>query len=224
MYAPVLVVPTTDYGLSVPVVIGTNIIRICKRACSDDSAIPEEWNAAFQAVQNGFVGQVKSTNQRPLALKPLETVTLSGLARKEYHTGAAVTEPSESASSRVGICPCVVELQQSGRSQRVPVRIYNMSAKTIQIQPRTVLCELQEVKVLRHADPPIKPATTTALVHSQVTSEADSAKPDRIDLDDTDLTADKRGEWMICSRSGTMYFPRDRQILDIHHWWNTTSS
>lgn len=41
----------------------------------------------------------------------------------------------------------------TGENQRLPVRIFNMSAKIIKIRPNSTLCELQEVKVLRNADP-----------------------------------------------------------------------
>ena len=39
-----------------------------------------------------------------------------------------------------------------GKNQRVPIRIYNVSAKEIEITPKTTLGELQEVKVLRHLE------------------------------------------------------------------------
>ena len=64
----------------------------------------------------------------------------------------AVTENSESASSRLGVCPRVVALDKAGQNQRVHVRVFNMSAKAITVSPHTTLCQLQEVKVLRNLD------------------------------------------------------------------------
>ena len=65
---------------------------------------------------------------------------------------SAVTENTEGASIKLGICPRVVSLQSPGKYQRVPVRLYNMAASPITIKPNSCLCELQEVKVLGSAD------------------------------------------------------------------------
>ena len=43
-------------------------------------------------------------------------------------------------------------METSGKNQRVPVKIYNVSAKPIEITPKTPLCELQEIEVLRNMD------------------------------------------------------------------------
>ena len=55
-------------------------------------------------------------------------------------------------SSRIGFCPRVVKLDPKGKNQRVPVKIFNVSAREVQIEPRTPLCELQEVQVLRNLE------------------------------------------------------------------------
>ena len=80
-------------------------------------------------------------------------MTLSGFTRKKGNIETAVTEQTESASDRIGVCPRVVSLQSSSRNQIIPVRIFNISAKAITIKPQTTLCELQEVKVLKKIDP-----------------------------------------------------------------------
>ena len=46
-----------------------------------------------------------------------------------------------------GVCLRVVKLDPKGKNQRVPVKIFNVSARKVQIEPRTPLCELQEVRV-----------------------------------------------------------------------------
>ena len=134
--------------------IGTNVIEKVKDKCPADkvSEIPSQWNNAFLSLQNGFVGFVKLTNKRDINIQPIHTVTFSGLVRKEKDVETAVTENTETASSRIGVCPRVVALDSPGQIQRVPVRIFNMSAKVITVKPHTSLCQLQEVKVLRHSD------------------------------------------------------------------------
>ena len=53
---PALVVPSTSYHSEVPIVVGTNVIRICKDKCRDTDHIPTEWQDAFLSLQNGYVG------------------------------------------------------------------------------------------------------------------------------------------------------------------------
>ena len=43
-------------------------------------------------------------------------------------------------------------MDKPGKNARVPVRTFNMSAKVMTIPPKSVLCQLQEVKVLRSCD------------------------------------------------------------------------
>ena len=86
----------------------------------------------------------------------------------------AVTEQSEIASDRIGICPRVVSLKSAGKNHRVPVRIFNISARPILIKPQTLLCELQQVKVLRNADiAETTTATKSANIASQMKTKAE---------------------------------------------------
>ena len=100
---------------------------------------------------------------------------------------AAVTEGTEAASSRIGLCPLIVSLDSPGKYQIVPVRLYNMSAKILTIKPSSALCEPQEVKVLRypHID---NTKSDTAQSQQQLvgnkTSDTPVQVPDGINLDD----------------------------------------
>ena len=184
-----LVVPNTRYNSQVPVLIGTNVIEKVKEKCPADnvSEIPTQWNNAFLSLQNGFVGFVKSTNKRDIKIQPLHTVTFSGLVRKEKDVETAVTENTETASSRIGVCPRVVALDSPGQNQHVPVRIFNMLAKVITVKPHTPLCQLQEVKVLRHAYHGFKDTDDIATVSTQTIDDNKASLPDGISLENADL-------------------------------------
>ncbi|MEW8548544.1 MAG: reverse transcriptase family protein, partial [Candidatus Thiodiazotropha sp.] len=185
---PVLVVPTTEYSLKVPVVIGTNVIRQCRNMCDSDMIVPAEWKDAFISSQIGHIGVVKSTNKIPLKIQPNETVTLSGLVRKSRQVDTAVTETTEGASSRIGVCPRVVKISKDEKCERVAVRIFNISAKTLEIQPKSSLCELHEVKVLRSVDP-IQQEGKHARNNQQRAQASTTAQlPDKIDLTDSNIT------------------------------------
>ncbi|XP_053406321.1 uncharacterized protein LOC128559152 [Mercenaria mercenaria] len=147
---PILVVPNTSNNSNIPVIIGTNFFRLCRLETSNE-AIPEEWDKAFRSLVNDSVGIVKSTQR--INLKPFETRTVTGFVRKSSPIESVVTEPCDDqhCSSRVDACPRVVTLNKPGNSARVPVRIFNLSAKAISLPPKSNLCQLQEVKVLRSA-------------------------------------------------------------------------
>ena len=80
-------------------------------------------------------GIVKTTNKRSVNTEPLHTVTFSGLVRREREVETALTEMSESASSRLGVCPWVVALDKAGQNQHVHVHFFNMSTKAITVSP-----------------------------------------------------------------------------------------
>ena len=148
-----LVLPTTDYSLNVPVIVGTNTITPCRDRCENNKdGIPSQWKNAFLSLQDTHVGVVKSTDTT-IQIQPNETLTISGFVRQKRSIESAVTEHTLGASSKIGVCPRVVSLANAEKCQRVPVRIYNMSAKVMTIQPKSDLCELHEVKVLRNIDP-----------------------------------------------------------------------
>ena len=108
------------------------------------------------AIQDDHAGTVRSTNMSPIEIQPMETITVSGLVCKQKNVDSAVTEPLDRASSILGICPRVVALNKPRKNARVPIRIFNMSAKVLTLQPKLLLCQLHEVKLLRSCTPETK--------------------------------------------------------------------
>ena len=144
---PLLVVPETEYNSKVPVIIGTNLIRLCK-IDSSDSEVPVEWQTAFDCLTGDSI-PVKTTNNYAIRIGPNEVKTIHGIARKSGDFETAVTEHMESSLSRnLNICPRVVSLKSSGNTVHVPVRVCNLSARAIDIPPRSLLCSLNSVSVL----------------------------------------------------------------------------
>ena len=227
LVVPALVVPTTDYHKEVPVIVGTNIISRYQERCEHEHSenVPAEWQRAFLALQAGFLGSVRSTNKTRFQIRPYETVTVSGFLRKQKESEAAITEQSEKASSRIGVCPRVVRLNRQGTTARVPVRLYNMSAKVVTIAPRSVLCDLQEVKVLRSVTPDDK-GNQTILTGQQTTSEKDTSDkcssestfslPEiGLDLADSALTEDQKEKVSLIFEKWQDIFSRGP--LDLGH-------
>lgn len=59
---PALVVPQTNYSKIVPVIVGTNFIRICRNTYEQtlDEDVPDEWRVAFNSLKDER--PVKTTN------------------------------------------------------------------------------------------------------------------------------------------------------------------
>ena len=92
------------------------------------------------------------------------------------------------------IGPRIVSLQKIGTSQRVPVRIYNMSAKVLHIKPNSDLSELHDVKVLRHIDP-ISSDIKKAQINQQSTSVIDKEDlPEGINLGDASISEEEKSQ------------------------------
>ena len=104
---PTLVVPTTPYNSHVPVIIGTNVIRLCRDVAeqADPESIPQEWQVAFSGIKGQKV-PVKTTNHFTIKLSPNESTTLHGFVRKPGNMKTAVTEPCDSATAdQITVCP-----------------------------------------------------------------------------------------------------------------------
>ena len=197
MLVPLLVVPETEYNISVPVVIGTNILRPVKStlSCDSQSNIPRVWDNAFSAIDASVVSVVKSTNKRPIKVNPMSVMTVSGLCKSNSGLQTAVTECYDDRQDSLGVCPRVVNLKSSGKS-RIPVRIYNMTAKVVYLKPRSVLCGLSEVNVMRHADL----VGTDNTVDSE-NKESDTGKIlEKLGIELSNLTPEIKGklETLIC--------------------------
>ena len=188
-----LVLPTTDYSMNVPVIVGTNAIAKCRDKCEKNTEeLPNQWRNAFIALQDTHVGVVKSTDTT-IHVQPNETVTISGFVRKRKNVESVVTEQTQGASSKIGVCPRVVSLDKAEKAQRVPVRIYNMSAKVLTILPRSDLCELHEVKVLRNIDPVDTGVQTAKQFHIKTEEQKTTEElPSGIEIEDCNLTTEEQ--------------------------------
>jgi hypothetical protein len=95
---PMLVVPKSDLSDRVPVIVGTNILRICHEKLEyldEEVKIPKQWNTAFLSSHNNS-GVVRSSNRRPLTLHPSSFMTVSGMVKMKGSSfddnGTLITE------------------------------------------------------------------------------------------------------------------------------------
>ena len=98
---------------------------------------------------------VRSSNKRPLTLLPSSVVTVYGMLKMKGSffddNGTLITDNctfSSDISDKVVVYQRVVSVKGGGR-QNIHVRICNITAKSVVIKPKSVFCELREVKVIR---------------------------------------------------------------------------
>ena len=73
--------------------------------------------------------------------------TVNGIARHTGKLKAGLTEhTNNSLSGDLTICPRVIAV--NGTTVKVPVRVCNISAHTIEIPPRSLICSLTDVNVV----------------------------------------------------------------------------
>ncbi len=199
MQIPLLVVPATEYNVKVPVIVGTNIIRTCKYNIIDqeNNEIPEQWELAFEAIALNSLGVVRTTSK--LTLKPMETKTITGFTRRLKNVDSAVTERSpQEYTPKISACPRVVRLSNPGKTSRVPVKLCNLSATTITLPAKSIVCELQEVKVVRSCEfGSTDKATANVSQRTTSTPMDELDKPSfGVDLHESDLSE------QYCDRTG----------------------
>ena len=192
VFLPLLVVPMTEYNKRVPIIAGTNIISRIMPTSTEESEVPQNWRLAFNSLCNSQVGTVKATSK--IVLQPMEVKTITGFVRKIRDVASAVTESSgDGSTSRLQVCPRVVSLNKPGTSARVPVKVFNLSAKVVTIQPKATLCELQEVTVLRSADITQPSDNNTKVnVHQQNASVLDEKPSFTFDLSESALNDEQK--------------------------------
>lgn len=203
-FVPVLVrkLSNSDNDSEIPVIIGTNVIRSCKEMVSEldcSSNIPEVWNLAFKSMCKKDL-KVRSTNHFPISIGPNEVQTLHGLVRKSYDLETALTEQSDtSQSGSLVICPRVIRLKSSvGKVSRIPVRVCNLSAQSIKILPKSVICSVSPVKVIDSWEPETEEVSSvTKGENSDIFVETIGSKINRQNLTENELvrTSEVLNRW-----------------------------
>ena len=155
-----LVVSETNYNSKVPILLGTNALvpfmyifseQVCKskenRLCS--------WQTAFRTIkvqdnslrrQNYSLGVVKSTSE--VRIRSNCSLIVNGIVdNKLTYRNCLISTNSCSWSvlpEDVELTPIVSYYDQNSKIE-LPIRVSNLSSRTIVIPERAVLCEIQPV-------------------------------------------------------------------------------
>ena len=190
--ALLLVVPTTSYGKSVPVLLGTNVLHPLMlqyrtqfgnkylQAANSSVSLETSFRSMIACERHlkrnkGRVSFVKS--EHSYMLENNKSVILSGRLDKKLsisHCKAMLHDSTrKSLPHGVEISPVILDVDRSSRT--VDVALFNHSGHRIRIQSNSILCELQHVEV---QDP--------SMVQCQQLRYQESTYPSGVKLDSTD--------------------------------------
>ena len=217
--ALLLVVPSTAYHHSTPILLGTNVIRSClvKLKEGSESAhtkknIPTGWEIAHRCVMacekqlkrdKGEIGIVKSASEATITIQSNQTKTLQGKVKRVHCLRQTVmcsrTEKSLLPDG-IEISPSIINLKERSEDC-VQVIISNLTCQTVVIPPSASLCGLQEVERLQVED----------------LEEQPDCKGATVDLRDTEqnLTTEQLCELKETLRKWESVFSKDD--LDLGH-------
>lgn len=106
IYVTVLVTKGTEYNCQVPIIVGRNIIRLCKKySNSADVIIPDEWKLAFTNLSVNNDIHVKTNNKYSITTGPFECKTVSGIVKSFDNdcVGTDITEQMDNVHNSISL-------------------------------------------------------------------------------------------------------------------------
>ena len=179
MVVPVLVMETTDYHESVPMLVGTNVIsryieelrRIHGVRYLQKITLNGSWFLAYKSMNNqpdgdGLVGIVKSS--QPTTVPPGGRCLTTGVCKTAY-SGQVMVEPCEPHSLPGGllVTTSMVGLESNSTTASVQIELTNLSEKYVIVPEKTILCQLVQVT-------PVFPSEMSAQISKLSSTESTS--------------------------------------------------
>lgn len=162
-----LVVPNSKYNSKVPVLLGTNVLSVFLDMCKDEygekllqnADLFTPWFLSFRTMtirekelkkRNNVLGYVKSAESKCVLIPPNTTKVLSGYIDKglSYYTTCALIQPTNDSilTNDLDVWPNIITYTGQGKSL-VDVHVSNITTRTVNVQPSSLLCELQPVEL-----------------------------------------------------------------------------
>ena len=164
---PLLVVPNSNYNSRVPVLLGTNVIQhIMDRLRTrhgerylQEAALHTPWYLTFRSMSliekelaknNNRIGLVKSAALKPVTIPPNSAIKVLGYVDKAvpYHNTLSIVQATNNfvIPSDLEIVPSVFNFEYPCKDV-IDINIENITTRTVQIQPRAIICEIQPVTI-----------------------------------------------------------------------------
>ena len=162
-----LVVPDTPYSKETPVILGTNILHDFLSDCKEHfgeqflqkAHLFTPWYLCFRSMvitdrelkrNKNTIAFIMCAEEQKIILKPNQSVTVKGCSDRELNYPTTTAKMQESPASGIpdyiDVTPAVIRFE-NGRRNEVTVNLFNLTANTVTIAPKTIICELQPVSV-----------------------------------------------------------------------------
>lgn len=167
---PLLVVSNTTFNKQVPLVFGTNIIKLCREKCLEEhgqrylqKALPDmAWRLAYQhlvcqekRLKKGFKSRKVRSDEEPMTIKSNETTIVWTTCRTK-NTGLTFCALAENNSSDdLQVIPTLVSIKMDGSERKIPLEVRNTSSHDVTVPGNSVLAVLHQVSIVKASDVPI---------------------------------------------------------------------
>lgn len=162
-----LITPDTNYSSRTPVIIGTNILSELLQECKQNfgpqfiqkAGLHTPWFLAFRCItyrekelkrNKSKVAIVRCAEPTRIILGPNESRDILGETDKELEYGqttAIIHETEDSVlPDFIDITPGIVNYDKEKNRQLI-ITVSNLTTNSVVISPRSILCELQPVKI-----------------------------------------------------------------------------
>ena len=156
-----LVVPDTRYNESVPVLVGTNVLRPAFESSSSsvNQTMSTSWNLAFQSLRCQM--NIESRGEKLGKVTATKSITVPAGERRIIHgitravaascmRMSVLTEEAEHLPLPGGLIlsPGFHHLQAGKSMCRVPVEVTNYSEQPVIIPAKSTLCELHQAQIV----------------------------------------------------------------------------
>jgi len=169
-----LIIPDSQYSASVPVLIGTNIMSVYMNRMKEKhgdrflqlARLTTPWYTSFVSIamrdreidrRKGRLAVVKLAGSQCVTIKPNSEETICGYFDKQmpYPPVCALVQPTSRSCvpDDLDIAPTIVSYNYKD-SGLVDIVISNVSTRTVTLQPKATLCEIQPVSVTDIAEQP----------------------------------------------------------------------
>ena len=164
---PLLIVPNNNYNRNVPILLGTNVLQYFLNDVQQQYGMNflqkakmfTPWYLTFRTMvlqqkelrrNNNRLGIIKSAENHCVFIPPNTSITINGYVDKgmPHHTTTALLHSTASSSipNDLEIAPTIINYQYPMKNL-VKVNIDNVTTRTVCLQPKTVLCEIQPVTI-----------------------------------------------------------------------------
>lgn len=162
-----LIVPASNYNTRVPLLLGTNVLsqfldlytKSYGNKLLQTAGLHTPWYLCFRSMlhrdkelkrRDHVLGIVKSAENKNITLLPNTTKTIAGFVDKglNYPTTCALLQPTLNSviTDDLDLCPSLITYQGTGKGF-IDVTISNCSTRTVTIPPKSIVCEIQPVKI-----------------------------------------------------------------------------